>query len=133
MKILVDTNVIISAIVFGGQPALLLDKLFKYEHELYVSTYIDKEVYAILTKKWPDKALLLYSSFRKLNFIFCPSADKTLGALRDEKDVQVLSDAIYYNVDLILSGDKDFLEAELTTPLVYSPAMLLAFLEKNAK
>ena len=31
-------------------------------------------------------------------------------------------------VDIILTGDKDFLEANLTNPLVFSPSMLYEYL-----
>ena len=37
MKIMLDTNVLISAFVFGGRAGRLLGKLFESEHELYVS------------------------------------------------------------------------------------------------
>jgi predicted nucleic acid-binding protein len=53
------------------------------------------------------------------------------GSLRDPKDIPVLSDALFHQVDVILSGDKDFLEADLEYPLVLSPAMMLDFLEKK--
>ena len=33
-----------------------------------------------------------------------------MGNLRDVKDVPVLSDALYHKMDMILTGDKDFLE-----------------------
>ena len=62
---------------------------------------------------------------------FCESTTDVLGELRDVKDIPVLSDARYHNVDLILSGDKDFLEAGLKRPLVFSPAMMLEYLEKR--
>ncbi len=43
MKIMLDTNVLISALVFGGRTGRLLNMLFESEHELYVSEYIDQE------------------------------------------------------------------------------------------
>lgn len=43
MKILLDTNILISALVFGGQAGNLLNMLFSTDHELYVSDYIDQE------------------------------------------------------------------------------------------
>lgn len=46
-------------------------------------------------------------------------------------ELSVLSDALYHNIDLILSGDKDFLDAGLEKPLIYSPAMLLDYLESK--
>ena len=43
MKIMLDTNVLISAFVFGRKTGKLIAKLFHSEHELFVSEYIDRE------------------------------------------------------------------------------------------
>ncbi|MBR1376082.1 MAG: hypothetical protein IJ566_08370 [Cardiobacteriaceae bacterium] len=44
MKILLDTNVLISAIVFGGLPRkLLLDLFANRQQQLFISSYIDQE------------------------------------------------------------------------------------------
>ena len=43
MRIMLDTNVLISALVFGGRTGRLPNMLFESEHELYVSEYIDQE------------------------------------------------------------------------------------------
>lgn len=40
-----------------------------------------------------------------MNFNFCPSTNQNLGEVRDKKDVPVLSDAIFNNVDILLTGD----------------------------
>lgn len=128
MKIMLDTNVLISAFVFGSKAGALLNRLFESEHILYVSEYIDQEFKEKLEDKWPDKAQKIYSLYRRLDICFCKSINERLGSLRDEKDIPVLSDAIYHEIDVILSGDKDFLEAELEKPLIYSPSMMLEYL-----
>ena len=51
--------------------------------------------------------------------------------MREVKDIPVLSDALFHHIDLILTGDKDFFEAHLENPLVFSPAMLYEYLQKN--
>ena len=63
-----------------------------------------------------------------MDFHFCESTKELIGNLRDIKDIPVLSDAIYHKVDLILTGDRDFLESGLEKPLVFSPAMLLEYI-----
>ena len=131
MKIMLDTNVLISALVFGGQAGRLLSLLFDSEHELYVSEYVDSEFKAKLEQKWASKAQKVYILYRKLDIHFCKSTTDVLGELRDVKDIPVLSDARFHNMDLILSGDKDFLEAGLERPLVFSPAMMLEYLERK--
>lgn len=48
--------------------------------------------------------------------------------IRDKKDVPVLSDALFHNADIILTGDKDFLESDVEKPLIFSPTMLYDYL-----
>lgn len=131
MKILLDTNVLISAFIFGGQAGTLLNMLFDSEHELYVSDYIDKELHEKLEEKWPQKAEKVYSLYHNLNINFCSSTEENLGKLRDKKDEPVLSDAIYHKIDVILTGDRDFLEAEIERPLIYSPSMMLEYIRSH--
>lgn len=128
MRIMLDTNVIISALIFEGKAGKLLELLFDSEHELYVSEFVDREFKEKLRQKWPNKAEEIYRLYRSLNIRFCSSTEKVTGTLRDEKDIPVLSDALYHQIDVILTGDKDFLEAELEKPLIYSPAMMYDYL-----
>ena len=127
MKILVDTNVLISAMIFDGRVLRLLKHLLKFTHRninVLVSEYVDNEFKTTLSKKWPASVAKVYSDYRSMKFIFCESSPKLTGMLRDTKDIPVLSDAIYHDADIILTGDKDFLESGITRPLIYSPAML---------
>ena len=128
MRILIDTNVLISAFVFGGKAGKLFELLFDGNHELLISDYVDSEFMAKLLQKWKDKADTIYSLYRTLPFKFSDSSPKQIGNLRDKKDIPVLSDAIFYDADIILSGDKDFLEANLEKPQVFSPSMLYDYL-----
>ena len=129
MKILLDTNVLISAFVFGGKAGCLLEKMFDSDFELLVSDYVDKEFHDKLCVKWPDKAAKVYALYRTLPFSFCPSSNLIEVHLRDPKDNPVLSDAIAHNVDVILTGDRDFLDAGLDYPQIFSPAMMLEYLD----
>lgn len=128
MRIMLDTNVLISALIFGGKTGKLLDKLMQSGHELLVTDYVDQEFKDKLHLKWPEKADKIYNLYRFLNLSFYESTMQKLGEIRDEKDVPVLSDALYHHADLILTGDKDFLEANLEKPLIFSPTMLWDFL-----
>ena len=128
MRILIDTNVLVSAFVFGGKAGALLNMLFESSHELLVSDYVDVEFKAILEMKWKEKSEKVYSLYHTLPFVFCGSSPMQMGDLRDAKDIPVLSDALFHHADIILSGDKDFIEAELDHPLVLSPSMLYDYL-----
>ncbi len=128
MKIFIDTNVLISAFVFGGTAGKLFELLFDNGFELLVSEYVDKEFKDKLELKWPDKAMAVYELYHTLPIKFCKSTEKMFGTLRDKKDIPVLNDAIFNKADVILSGDKDFLESNIENPLIFSPKMLLDFL-----
>jgi len=133
MKIMLDTNVLISALVFGGKAREIILMLIGTEHKIYVSDYVVKEFSDKVQIKWPDKADVLLKAFHRLPFYFCQSSEKLQGTLRDEKDIPVLSDALYHQVDVILTGDKDFLEADLEKPLIFSIKMLEEFLVAQSK
>lgn len=131
MKIMLDTNVLISALVFGGKTRNVLLKLIETNHKIYVSDYVTKEFTEKIYLKWPDKADKLLEVVHRMPFHFCKSTKKLQGNLRDKKDIPVLSDALYHGIDVILTGDKDFLEAELEKPIVFSVSMLDEFLENG--
>lgn len=133
MRILIDTNVLVSAFVFGGKAGALLNMLFESNHELLVSDYVDAEFKAILESKWRAKSELVYSLYHKLPFVFCGSSPEQNGSLRDAKDIPVLSDALFHEADIILTGDKDFIEAGLERPLIFSPSMLYDYLISQNK
>ena len=80
-----------------------------------------------------SKAEKVYiSAIELLNINFVKSTDKVLGHLRDEKDIPVLSDAIYNKVDIILTGDiGPFRGQTQSNPLVFSPSMLYEYLNKD--
>ena len=127
MKVMLDTNVLISAFVFGGKVRNALKILFEADCEIYISEYVDAEFKRILQVKWGNRADKIYALYRSMDFIFCSSTSETFGYLRDEKDIPVLSDAIYHDVDILLTGDKDFLEADIEMPQIISPSELLEY------
>ena len=133
MKVMLDTNVLISALVFGGKAREILLMLIGTEHKISVSDYVAKEFSDKVRLKWTDKSDMLLKAFHSLPFYFCRSSEKLQGTLRDKKDIPVLSDALYHQVDVILTGDKDFLEADLEKPLIFSIKMLEEFLITQSK
>ena len=131
MKVMLDTNVLVSAFVFGGKVWNVLNILFDTDCKIYVSEYVDAEFKRILDEKWSDRADKIYSLYRSMDFIFCSSTTEMFGNLRDEKDIPVLSDAIYHGIDILLTGDKDFLDANIERPQIVSPSDLLEYFSRK--
>jgi len=45
--------------------------------------------------------------------------------IRDPKDIPILSAAMKYDIDIVISGDKDFVVLGLVKPITVSPAEFL--------
>lgn len=130
MRVMVDTNILFSAIIFPkGQAA----KAFTHcllNHELVISTYVINELKQVLKKKKPEKLLAIDDFFEKLSFELAYTSDNIeteLFSIRDPKDYPVLYTAIIENVDILISGDKDFKDTDVTHPEILTPQ---EFLEK---
>lgn len=130
MRVMVDTNILFSAIIFPkGQAA----KAFTHcllNHELVISTYVINELKQVLKKKKPEKLSAIDDFFEKLSFELAYTSDNIeteLFSIRDPKDYPVLYTAIIENVDILISGDKDFKDTDVTHPEILTPQ---EFLEK---
>ena len=120
MKLLIDTNVLISAFVYDGRPLRLIDALFRRGDAIFVSEYIDAEFREKIAEKWKQHEREILKAYERIQIPVLKSTEKVYRVLRDVDDDPILSDAMYHNVDIILSGDKDFLEAGLKHPKVMS-------------
>lgn len=138
MRVFLDTNVIISALVFGGGVRRLLVELLESGYELCTSSYVDDELREKLEQKWPSKADKVFDLYIQMDIEHIDSANEgsepgASEALlrRDPKDVPVLRDALKARADVLLTGDKDFLATGIGHPMVYSPSMMQDFLRES--
>lgn len=113
MKILVDTNVVISGLIAKGACSEILEDLV-YSHTPLITPYILTECQDSLLHKFhlsnaTVKALL---SVIDQHFLKGKSSTNLLNVCRDADDNQIFADALINRVDIILSGDKDLLSIE---------------------
>ena len=126
MRVLVDTNVVLSAILFPkGAAAKAFVKVVE-NHHLVLSDYIINELYDVFERKFKDNLPALDSFIDTLTYeTVKPSARMDLTEypdLRDPDDLPILLSAIEAKCDCLLSGDKD-LQVLTSTPLrIVSPA-----------
>lgn len=130
MRVMVDTNILFSAIIFPkGQAANAFTHCL-LNHELVISTYVINELKQVIKKKKPEKLSAIDDFFEKLSFELAYTSDNIeteLFSIRDPKDYPVLYTAIIENVDILISGDKDFKDTDVTHPEILTPQ---EFLEK---
>lgn len=125
MRILVDTNILFSALLFPhSKPALAL--LYAVDnHEIVLCDRNLVELRDILKRKapkyLPDAEVLI----AELPYELIPAVDHAEKLIRDAKDQPILNAAIVADVDVILTGDKDFLSLEMEHPRCLTAAQFL--------
>lgn len=125
MRILVDTNVLFSALLFPhSKPAQALLYAVDY-HEIVLCDRNITELRDILKRKapkyLPDAEVLI----AELPYELIPAVDHAEKLIRDAKDQPILNAAIVADVDVILTGDKDFLSLEMEHPRCLTVAQFL--------
>ena len=130
MRVMIDTNVLISALLFPSQQMNKLIYIITTEHQLVLSSYVVDELLNVTRRKFESKieAVDLLLSQLPYELVYTPKQPKQgLFEIRDEKDYPVLYSAIIEGVDVFITGDKDFDGVDLEKPEIVSPA---GFLEK---
>jgi|SRR3989344_5150464 len=111
IKVVLDTNILISAIAFGGKPKDVLDLVLEERIIAITSPILLAEFKEIYRKKFPlleEDFELTIKNIEEIFGIIQPI--KTLDLLRDNDDNRVLEAALEGNCDYIVTGDKDLLE-----------------------
>lgn len=125
MRVMFDTNVLISMALFPSEKfSLLLDFITK-EHTLILSSFVIEELEAVTDRKFPTKKAAVDKFLSQLNFEFSytPHVIKSgLFEIRDINDYPVLYSAIIEDVDVLITGDKDLLTVEIEKPEILTPA-----------
>ena len=111
IKLVLDSNVIISGIVFGGKPRRLLRHFIEGNLELYLSKEIIVEVIEILRKKFKYTNLMLLGIENELASIagIVEPTIKVDIITEDEDDNKILECALTAGCDYIISGDHHLL------------------------
>jgi predicted nucleic acid-binding protein len=127
---MLDTNVLLSALLFPSQRMNTLIERIVSKYQLVLSSFISEEFMEVICLKFPDKESVVDFLLQQLpyEYVVTPQFPKPgLFSIRDETDYPVLYSAIVDDVDVFVSGDKDFTGLGLKKPDVVTPA---EFLEK---
>lgn len=116
MRILVDTNILISSLLFPhSKPAKVL--LYISEHHNIV--LCDRNLFElrdVLKRKAPQVLPDAENLLAELSYELIPATYHAKMQIRDTKDQPILNAAIVADVDIILTGDKDFLCLNMERP-----------------
>ena len=133
MRVLIDTNVLISAALSAnGVPFRAYVKAASYpNHGLICEQNVD-EMKRIFDKKFQARLASLdkFLSVALLTLELIPiptKEDISEAQIRDVDDRSILRAAIEANADILLTGDKDFLESGVKNPKIMTPAEFLQY------
>ena len=128
MKVMIDTNIIISAALTPhGFSARAFMKALMPPYEPVVCDYIVDELRRKFQEKFPKRTTeleaFLFHALQVIKVVPTPREETPdEGVIRDIKDRPILRAARHAHVDLLLTGDRDFLESGIENPLIVSAA-----------
>jgi putative PIN family toxin of toxin-antitoxin system len=124
MKIMVDANIIVSAILF---PKSVVARAFQHmidNYTLTLSQYALDEVEDVFNEKFPhriDEMKIFIDKVPYELFVLNKVDNNKYPHIRDIDDLPVLASAIESHVDILITGDKDFDEITIEKPKILKP------------
>lgn len=132
MKAVLDTNVIISALFWGGAPRRVVDLAAERRFQAVTCPELLHELAAVLSddfgvpRERVEMAVRDVVSYSEVTIIASPAA----APLGDPKDYSVVACAIAAGADFIITGDHDLLSLKETQGVrVVSPRTFLGLQE----
>ena len=128
MKVMLDTNILISAFVFKSEKMNKLIYMLSKEHEIVICSYTIGELKELVDTKFKisQKALDDFLKEFPFNLVYSPTnIEKKLFNIRDEDDYIILHTAIIEDVDIFITGDKDFEDIDIEKPEIMKPSEFL--------
>ncbi|MDR3263394.1 MAG: putative toxin-antitoxin system toxin component, PIN family [Clostridiales bacterium] len=125
MRIIIDSNVLLSATVFKGAKITELMRIVIDDHTLILTNNILNEVRKVIEIKKPEK-LPDFEKFLSLakfehHFTSNEGIDTTI-QIRDPNDIIIISDAIAVRADILITGDNDFFDRTYDGLEIIKPA-----------
>ena len=111
-KVVLDTNIYISAILFGGKPKQIIDLARNNKLHIIISPYIIWEIKKILGSKFNiphSKIIKIENNILLISNLIDVHKKHDIIIKSDVSDNNILYCAIEGKAELIITGDKDLL------------------------
>lgn len=122
---MLDTDVLISMIFFPGKRFLYMLEYITQKHTLVLSSFVVEELMAVAERKFPSKRDAIDRFLSELGYelVYTPHKMKSgLFDIRDVNDYPVLYTAVAEDVDILITGDKDFADIDIERPEILTPS-----------
>lgn len=128
MRVMLDTNVLLSALLFPGERMNKMMRFIFEEHRLVLSSFVVEELVYVVKRKFPGKLQTVDKLLSVMSFelVYTPQEiEQGLFDIRDINDYPVLYTAIREDVDVLITGDKDFADVDIERPEILTPAQFI--------
>lgn len=125
MRVMLDTNVLISAFVFDSPTIGRVIRDVATKQQLVLCTFVVDEFREVVARKWPARRAAAERFLERASYetVVTPEVmDPGLFEIRDPMDYPVVYSALLGSVDVLVTGDKDFGGLGLESPVVVTPA-----------
>ncbi len=126
MKIMLDTNILISAGVFPNSKVARIVKMIALDCNIVISSYAIEELWRVTDRKFPDRKPIIERFLSKLTYeiAYTPTIINVekYPQIRDVSDYPILASAMNADVDILISGDKDFGDVDCERPEIMTIA-----------
>lgn len=133
LRIVIDTNLVLSAFLWGGVPAKVFDTILDDRAILVSSEYLVEELRTTLSRRkfekkfkaanlTPEHVVNRYLQYAEM----VEPVELANSVIRDPKDVPLLACAVGGEADFLISGDNDLLvlESFQSIPIIRASAFL---------
>lgn len=111
LRVVADTNILISALGFGGKPRQILNLILEGQIKAVISPILLAELEDVIVKKFPKLESSLERVNKQIRKNFKVIKPKTsLRLVKDEPDNRVIEAAVEGDCDYIVTGDRELLE-----------------------
>lgn len=117
MRVLLDTNILISALMFPSSTPSSVVELVLQDHRLVLTDWVLNELREVVGRKRPDLLSVLEPLISALDYDLAGPGTTTV-LISDPDDQPILDAAIASAVDVIVTGDKHFLALDIATPQI---------------
>lgn len=131
MRVMLDTNIFVSMIFFPSEQTREFAERLTDHHKIVVCDYVIEELRLVTNRKFASKRNFLESFFLALPFelVYTPKVLdlNDFPEMRDTKDSPILATTMLEDIDVFVTGDKDFLVLDVETPDIVT---ITEFLER---
>ena len=124
MRVMIDTNILYSTFFFPNSKISKMVDFVQANHHLVLCKYVINEMIDLATEDYEHLLKDLYVYINTITdevFEMEGFKNNNYPTMRDPKDVDVLVNAIESEVDILITGDKDFEDIKVDKPRILKP------------